>query len=323
MPSVRGILDKLIGKKPVETPPPITTRTAVFLLILYTFVYVVPFYVSSRTRPSAQLSRDAPSVIRARITSVLISCLICSLATFYVVTKDGQITPLGALRMMGYWPVGFVETAQSLALTMLLFLGPLFEYFVVERGWREWIALTPVYELFGEWTMWRNIVAGPVTEEILFRSAGIPLMLLARTSVTKTIFLTPIIFGLAHMNHFYEFRISHPQVPVTAAALRSVFQFCFTTLFGAYATFVFLRGGSLLSVCLIHAFCNSMGLPRLWGRVEPPAAAGEFAGDGQARQPKATGLTVAYYVLLVCGAVLFYQNIFTLTKSPLELAVIQ
>lgn len=66
---------------------------------------------------------------------------------------------MGALRMMGYWPVGFVETAKSLVLTMLLFLGPLFEYFVVERGWREWIALTPVYELFGEWTTWRNIVA--------------------------------------------------------------------------------------------------------------------------------------------------------------------
>lgn len=172
-------------------------------------------------------------------------------------------------------------------------------------------------------TSQRCLEQGPVTEEILFRSAGIPLMLLAKTSVTKTIFLTPIIFGLAHMNHFYEFRISHPQVPVAAAALRSVFQFCFTTLFGAYATFVFLRGGSLLSVCLIHAFCNSMGLPRLWGRVEPPAAAGEFAEDGQTRKPKATGLTVAYYLLLVTGAVLFYQNIFLLTKSPLELAVIQ
>lgn len=66
-----------------------------------------------------------------------------------------------------------------------------------------------------------------------------------------------------------------------------------------------------------------MGLPRLWGRVEPSAAAGEFAEDGQTRKPKATGLTVAYYLLLVTGAVLFYQNIFLLTKSPLELAVIQ
>src|SRR5688572_19919963 len=92
-------------------------------------------------------------------------------------------------------------------------------------------------------------------------------MLLARTSVKQTIFLSPVIFGLAHFHHFYEFRLTHPQVPVVQAIARSVLQFSYTTLFGAYATFLFIRTGSLLAICVVHAFCNCMGLPRVWGRV--------------------------------------------------------
>src|SRR5689334_16969362 len=88
-------------------------------------------------------------------------------------------------------------------------------------------------------------------------------------SLVQTIFLTPVIFGLAHIHHFYEFRITHPNVPSAAAIARSVLQFSYTTLFGAYATFLFLRTGSLLAATVAHSFCNVMGLPRIWGLVEP------------------------------------------------------
>ena len=156
-------------------------------------------------------------------------------------------------------------------------------------------------------------------------------MLLAQTAPTTTIFLTPIIFGLAHVHHFYEFRLTHPRVPAAAALLRSVFQLGYTTLFGAYATFLFLRTGSLLAVCAVHAFCNCMGLPQVWGRVEPlPVLAGgdvgEDEGDGGHRDGRGGGggngggrpsilWTVAYYVLLVAGAVLWYRNLWVLSES--------
>ncbi|KLU87913.1 CaaX protease [Magnaporthiopsis poae ATCC 64411] len=318
MPSVRGIVDRIgkyvhYGAKP-EAPPPITTRTAVLLLIVYTVIYVAPFYLSSRTRPAARLSRDAPSVIRARVASVTLSCIACSAMTFYMVTKDGHMSSESALHLLGYWPIGLAESTSCLSLTALLFLGPLFENLVVEAGWRDWLALRPLYSLFGEWTTWRNIVAGPFTEEVLFRSAGVPLMLLARTSVSATIFLSPVVFGLAHLHHFYEFRLTHPQVPWTQAALRSVFQFGFTTIFGAYATFLYLRSGSLLAVTLVHAFCNALGLPRLWGRVRVATA-----DDPDGEKPASPLWTVAYYVLLFTGATLFYRNFWTLTKSQMEL----
>lgn len=137
-------------------------------------------------------------------------------------------------------------------------------------------------------------------------------MLLAQAPIKETIFLSPIIFGLAHVHHFYEFRLSHPQVPVSAAVLRSVFQLGYTTLFGAYATFLFARTGSVLAVCAVHAFCNCMGLPQVWGRVEPESL--ERNGSGGGRRPSILW-SAAYYMLLVAGAVLWWRNLWALSES--------
>ncbi|KAI0127500.1 CaaX protease, partial [Xylariales sp. AK1849] len=280
---------------------------------IYTLVYVLPFYLSSTTRPSRTLSRDAPSVIRARVTSVTLTCILCSVVTFVILTSQGRATNADALRSMGYWPLGLVETAKSLLLTAVLFAGPLYETFVVHGAWRDWLSLQPVSELFSEWTTWRNIVAGPFTEEVLFRSASVPLMLLAQTSVTKTIFLSPVIFGLAHLHHFYEFRVSHPQIPVTVALLRSLLQLTYTSLFGAYATFLFLRTGSLAAIFVVHAFCNCMGFPRFWGRVE------RITVNGETKVKSSIVWSVVYYVLLFIGAGLWWKYLAALTRSANEL----
>ncbi|KAK6189302.1 hypothetical protein LQW54_013406 [Pestalotiopsis sp. IQ-011] len=312
MPSISGYLSRYFSPEKPK-PPPITTGTASVLLVIYTLVYVIPFYLSSKTRPSRTLSRDAPSVIRARVTSVSLTCIFCSVCTFLVLTSQGHATRPDAVRSMGYWPVGLAETAKTLLLTAILFAGPLYETFIVYGAWRDWLSFQPVAELFGEWTTWRNIIAGPFTEEVLFRSASVPLMLLAQTSVTKTIFLSPVIFGLAHLHHFYEFRISHPQVPVSVSLLRSLLQLTYTSLFGAYATFLFLRTGSLLAIFVVHAFCNCMGLPRFWGRVEP------INETGEAKARPSVLWSVVYYVLLVIGAYSWWKNLGLLTKSPNEL----
>ncbi|RFU33556.1 hypothetical protein B7463_g2786, partial [Scytalidium lignicola] len=167
---------------------------------------------------------------------------------------------------------------------------------------------------------------GPITEELLFRSISVPLFLLSQTSNTTTIFLTPIIFGLAHIHHFYEFRLTHPHTPVLAAFLRSVLQLTYTTLFGGYATFLFLRTGSVLAVVLVHSFCNCMGFPRLWGRVGVeegvlgPDAAGtpkwsDKAEDKNANRRPGVGWTVGYYILLVVGAVAWWKWLWPLTEK--------
>ncbi|KUI57006.1 hypothetical protein VP1G_04289 [Cytospora mali] len=284
---MKSLTDVFYTKKPEAPPPPgITTSTAILLLVLYTLLYVIPFYLSPKTRPSSTLSRDAPSVIRARITSVTITCIITSLTTLYILVAKGNYGNGDAFHAMGYWPVGIPEALKALLLTALLFLGPLFESLVVESGWRDWMTLAPVKEVLNEMTAWRNIVAGPLTEEILFRSSAIPLMVLARTPLTKTIFLSPFVFGLAHVHHFYEFRLTHRGVPAAAALLRSAFQLGYTTLFGAYATFVYLRTGSVLAVFAVHVLCNCMGLPRVWGRVEGRSEDGRYEQKGDYKRAR-------------------------------------
>ncbi|KAI2630607.1 hypothetical protein GGR54DRAFT_161725 [Hypoxylon sp. NC1633] len=318
MPSIPGFISRYFTKDEPE-PPPISTRAAAFLLVVYTCIYVVPFYINPKTRPSQTLSRDAPSVIRARITSVSLTCVVCSIITFVILTSQGRATTAEALHALGYWPPGLVETGRCLLLTAVLFAGPLYERLVVNEEWRDWLDLRPLSEVLSEWTTWRNIVAGPLTEEMLFRSASVPLMLAAQTPVTTTIFLSPLVFGLAHLHHFYEFRVTHPHVAASLVLLRSLLQLGYTTLFGAYATFLFLRSGSLLAVFLVHAFCNCLGLPRVWGPVEPAAA---VDAGGQSPRPSVLW-TVGYYVLLVAGAVGWYRNLGSLTESENALVSVE
>lgn len=176
-----------------------------------------------------------------------------------------------------------------------------------------------------------TIRQGPVTEEVLFRSVIIAVHLLAKVPPSRLVFIIPLYFGIAHVHHFYEFTLTHPQAPLIAALLRSLFQFTYTSLFGFYAAFVYLRTGNLYACIIAHSFCNFMGLPRFWGRIETPVTIGP-QGAGRKEDPSGQvvkdardlqvadgrlGLqwTVAYYVLLVLGAWLFYQNLWTLTTS--------
>ncbi|CCU77330.1 CaaX prenyl proteinase Rce1 [Blumeria hordei DH14] len=230
------------------------------------------------------------------------------------------------LTKMGYIPVGIAETLKSLALTSILYAGPIFEKGFVLDEWKDWVRLRGFQTVLGSWIGWRNYVVGPVTEEVLFRSASVPLLLLCNMSVSKMILLGPIIFGLAHFHHFYEFRVTHPDTPVIVALLRSALQLSYTSLFGAYATFIYLRTGSLLSVIAVHAFCNWMGLPRIWGTVRDDQT-GIHEGVGEIKRGHAFGrrkistflYTMAYYVLLVAGAYGWGKYLWKLTSSPNKL----
>lgn len=159
----------------------------------------------------------------------------------------------------------------------------------------------------------------------MFRSAIVPLHLLAHVPPSRIVFVAPLYFGIAHVHHFYEFRLTHPDTPVLTALLRSAFQFGYTTVFGWYATFIYLRTGSLIAVTLVHSFCNWCGLPRFWGRVEaseplgPPMTRGKEDPDGSSAAvgngQLSIGWTIAYYLLLLAGALTFAQCLWPLTNS--------
>ncbi|KAK5191828.1 CAAX prenyl protease [Exophiala xenobiotica] len=310
----------------------ISTTTTAALSVAFTLIYVIPFYLSRSTRPSPSLNRDAPSVIRARIRTVTLACIVASSATFYLLVVTARLTPFDAFHLMGWWPIQVIDVVKCCALTLLLFLGPVFEKLFVEGHLHDLRRGQKLVETLKSWQGYRNYVAGPVTEEVIFRSVLVPLHLLAKVSPTKIVFLTPLYFGIAHVHHFYEFTLTHPHTPLLPALLRSVFQFGYTTLFGWIAGFIYLRTGSIYACIAIHTFCNWVGLPRFWGRVQsreeypPSPVAMRGKDDTDAVQAQGTGgpsglkWTVAYYVLLLAGVSSFYAGLWPLTASSLALA---
>lgn len=52
----------------------------------------------------------------------------------------------------------------------------------------------------------------------------------------------------------------------------TTFQFMYTTLFGAYVTYSFIKTASLPGVVVVHSFCNWMGLPNLNETLDAHAA---------------------------------------------------
>ena len=102
-------------------------------------------------------------MIRARITSVSLTCVVCSGITWLILTSNGSNAGAGlrdggsVLHSMGYWPLGLAETVRSLLLTATLFAGPLYEAVVVNGGWRQF-SLQPIAAVFSEWIPWRNII---------------------------------------------------------------------------------------------------------------------------------------------------------------------
>lgn len=319
--------------KGVPNAPVLSPNTAALLSIAYVLIYVIPFYLSSATRPSKTLTRDAPSSIRARTRAVNGSTIVCSAITILVLLKHDLSLP-EALGFLGAWPISVWDTARSMLLVIILFAGPIFEYGVVDGEFKDWIRLKGVRETLTSWIGYRNFIVGPVSEEIVWRSCIIPLHMLAHFSGKQVVFLTPLYFGIAHLHHFYEFRIGHPEVPLAMAVLRSLFQFTYTSLFGFFAAFVYIRTGNVYTCMLAHTFCNWMGLPRFYGRVGveagvPVGPPGVGKKDDEDRNPSAlqgtsTMWTIAYYVILVAGAHGFYSLLFPLTESshalPISLA---
>ncbi|RKF55206.1 putative CAAX prenyl protease 2 [Erysiphe neolycopersici] len=286
------------------------------LLTIYMLIYVIPFYLFASTRPSPTRSRDAVPVMQARIRSVTVSSCICSALTFFLITYTKEnISVLETVHLMGYLPLGFSEILKSLLLTSILFAGPLFEKGFVDGEWKDWICLKGLRTSVSTWIGWRNyVVVGPITEEVLFRSASIPLMVSSQTPMTRMILQTPLIFGLAHLHHIYEFHITHPHAPMTAALMQSLLQLSYTTAFGAYATFIYVRTGSLFSVIMVHALCNWIGLPRFGGLV------GEYYNtinglSFPSRTSRVVCCTIIYYLLLIMGAWGWWRLLWPLTRS--------
>ena len=284
----------------------------------------------------------------------------------YILAIHGHATPSEVLRLLGTWPINIIDILKVLGLVQILFSCSLYETIIVDGEWRAWSLYALKEGIWDDWMGYRNLLIAPLSEELVFRSLTIPLFLLARTSPVRIVFLTPLVFGGAHLHHLVEFLQSRtpegrsfPPIAVWLNGIAmSLFQFTYTSLFGFFAAFVFLRTGSFWAAFAAHSLCNKLGLPRLWGRVGqiddidyiPTVMRGpEGDDDGvvpgsplkvgnslmqrededQMRSavteqyvPRGHGIawTVVYYALIPVGILGFYKLLWPLTESVHALA---
>jgi membrane protease YdiL (CAAX protease family) len=114
----------------------------------------------------------------------------------------------------------------------------------------------------------RDLIIAPFAEELIFRSLMISPMLHSTEYLTENMTIwkicltVPLFFGLAHVHHAYT-KIVHDNVPVSKAIMSSGFQFIYTYLFGAYASFCYIKTKSLVSIYAVHMLCNYLSLPNI------------------------------------------------------------
>jgi len=197
--------------------------------------------------------RDNPITIKRRFLSVLVTCI---LGYFYLqLFWEDSEKGFDMYRYLGIHTNKIASAAVvPLALTMILFFGPIILLLIEPE------AMDPFF-VPQDLRWWRNYVVGPITEEWIFRACMCPLLFAGGYGKLATILASPFCFGLAHLHHIvqhlhkqgHELRMAWGEV---------ILQLGYTTIFGMYSTFLFLRTGHLIAPIIVHWFCNYMGFPR-------------------------------------------------------------
>jgi membrane protease YdiL (CAAX protease family) len=151
--------------------------------------------------------------------------------------------------------------------TILVYLGPIADATRRSRG-----GIVGAFQsLFGHHTVnaerygWlvpaRDLVLAPFFEEFIFRGAVLAVLLggVRGVGVQRAVLLSPLFFGLAHVNHYFALKKIYGRGRALCAVL---FQFSYTTAFGVLAGVVFWRcKAGLAGAWSLHASANAFGAP--------------------------------------------------------------
>ncbi|XP_028396122.1 CAAX prenyl protease 2-like isoform X2 [Dendronephthya gigantea] len=167
--------------------------------------------------------------------------------------------------------------------TGFCFIGPIFVFLLSQQSPNG----APIWQWLG------------IHYENIIKAAVLPLLL------TMVLFIGPITmmflaeelpFMSAHFHHAIE-RLQAKE-NVLNVCIGTLFQFSYTTLFGIYSAFVFIRTGHLIGPFICHSFCNYMGIP-------------EFEKIPDTKYPKAVA------AMFIIGLLLFTSLLKPLTEPTL------
>lgn len=217
------------------------------------------FYVGSLYVWRSDLDRDHPETIKRRFLSAFCTLWI-SPPVVYFFGSTHLLNNYSFYQVLGFRFDGLAAAlALPLLLTVILFMGPVMMLALTDR--LKWFfRLAYWQESLTDWVWWRNHIVAPFTEEFAFRACMLPI-LLGYYTPSGAILVSPLFFGVAHFHHMIE-RIRKGQ-DIQTAFFISAFQFAYTTVFGIYSAFLFIRTGHFFASVIVHGFCNFMGFPDL------------------------------------------------------------
>ncbi|KAG8987590.1 hypothetical protein FRB93_004462 [Tulasnella sp. JGI-2019a] len=269
--------------------PPLAPNAVNALCAFFTLSYVASIYLSragrlafhappvhvrdgeERVRVANERWRNDPQVIRARLIAVTLSTLASGLVLGVMLHRVGKcdepITSVGhTFKILGLgWNLPTLHSWKPYLLAPILFIGPLYVEvlellgpFRVAWSWEQ-----DIIEKFFSWQGIRNYIVAPITEELVFRSCVVSVMVLGGSSITRMVFISPMWFGIAHAHHAWELYniYGRTKQALQRAIITCLVQLTYTTLFGWFCAFLFLRTESIYPVIFSHIFCNVMGLP--------------------------------------------------------------
>uniref|UniRef100_A0A8B9GV54 CAAX prenyl protease 2 n=1 Tax=Astyanax mexicanus TaxID=7994 RepID=A0A8B9GV54_ASTMX len=239
-------------------------------------LFLACLYVGSLYVWPANLPRDHPKTIKKRFISVLfasaVSPLVILIRNVFIIISQKPSSPV--LSLLGIRIEGAVPAAVlPLILTMVLYLGPLTQMALdspkgLVHEIKSGLGMKNVIDCVRGLQWLRNHVVAHLTEELVFRACMLPI-LVPCTGPTAAIFIAPLFFGVAHFHHVTE-RLRFGSDSVFDILVCAVFQFSYTSVFGAYTAFIFIRTGHLVGPVLCHSFCNWMGFPALGSALQHP-----------------------------------------------------
>ncbi|KAJ2490388.1 CAAX prenyl protease [Coemansia sp. RSA 2050] len=234
------------------------------LSLLHAALYVACIYAAVAMGPPVDASsRDHPLVIGRRIRGAVLATLL-SLAVTALILRHAS-SGSGWLQPMGLDPRTFLASSGvSLLLTAALYLGPLtMDHLDGAFGWHR--LRISLGQSLRDPVCWRNYFVGPITEELVFRSAVVPLWItMAAVDPLVCVLVSPLAFAVAHIHHAVASLWGGEEM--RRVLVRMALQLAYTTVFGCYAVGLFLRTRSVAGPIVAHAFCNIQGLPSL-GRI--------------------------------------------------------
>lgn len=246
--------------------------------------YIIPVLLGK----SIQFDRKENIGMRMLISlfvSVVLLIFHLILSVFYYSNENLVISNYYTNRIVITWPNYFLETFYSILLTLflntVLFSIPIIHN-LNENGISFITQLLKNFFLIDE-EFWdnskssknkkletiRNYWAGPIVEEIIYRMVLIQFIYqFPRELETKgmlpthfqAISISSLLFGISHLHHIWQ-RIIYDGLSIKNAFIISIFQMIYTTVFGLYTGYLYLRTNSVISCFVLHVYCNLMGFP--------------------------------------------------------------